>query len=307
MVENEGSYKEKRRAFADQVVYDGKIETPKEIQGWNLGERKKKEEANKTERRERYYSKKSIKNKNKKRKSWPRIRNKMLTYGLAALTVWGSYKAYTEYKDSQNTLTLEQALENGETLEELGINQDIATELEELSTRLEGDLTNQELIEIAEEIPEIQMKVIKTKVANILNIEDWNNDISLKPSDGDFTTTMYIKDGEKKYERPGIINSIVNIITGDEKTISPEIANYIDAIGRAQGKRDKMQGGDISERDIKNCKNALEKASQFAAGKIEIDKKGNIGIEKIRVSEWEKEQKAQEESKNEKADDDGAR
>lgn len=302
MVENEGSYKEKRRAFADQVVYDGKIETPKEIQGWNLRKREKKEEANKTERRERYYSKKSIKNKKRKRKPWPRIRKKMLTYGLAALTVWGSYKAYTEYKDSQNTLTLEQALENGETLEELGINQDIATELAELSTRLENDLTDQELIEIAEKIPEIQMKVIKTKMANALEIKDWS-DITLKPSEGDFTTTMYIKDGEK-YERPGIINSIVNIITGDEKTISPEIANYIDAIGKAQGKRDKMRGGAISEGDIKNCKNALEKASQFAAGKIEIDKKGNIGIEKIRVSEWKKTQK---ESENEKTGDDGAR
>lgn len=263
------SYKERRKQFTKTMEYNGEIQVPnirreKEIQP------------------ERYRTRKKMTQKQKKLAKAKVWRNRALAVGLAGTIAFGGVKAWNNYKDGKNTLSLEQALENGETLEKLGISEEIATEIGELTTMLEGDLTNEELIDIAEGIPDIQMEVIKEKMANIIEVENLN-DINLIPTNKDDTAKMYIE-GQGMYEREGIINSIMG-----SKTISVDIADYIDRIAEAQGKAVKMQKGDIDRKqDIKYYKNAIEEISKFAAGEIETDKKGNISIEKTRVSELEK-------------------
>ena len=271
---NMNSYQERRKKFAKTVAYDGEIQVPN---------KRREEERIQPERyRTRKSNREKLTQKQKrlaKAKLW---RNRALAVGLAGTIVFGGFKAWNEYRDSKNTLTLEQALEHGKTLEKLGINEEIATEIGEYTTKLEGDLTNKELIDIAEEIPDIQMKVIKTKMAN--KIEDVNlSDIDLIPADRFDTAKMYIE-GQGVYEREGIINSIIG-----DKMISVDIADYIDRIDGAQEKERKMKKGDINrEQDIKYYRKAIKEISKFAAGEIEIDKKGNISIEKTRVSELEK-------------------
>lgn len=269
------SYKERRKQFAKTMGYEGEIQVP------NI--RRDKEDQKQQERyRAKKINRKSLTKKQKMIAKAKLLRNRALAAGLAGIMIFGGFNALHEYRDSKNTLTLEQALENGETLEKLGINEKIATEIDELTTKLEGDLTREELIDIAEEIPEIQMEVIKTKIADKIEVESLQ-DIKLTPTTETTDTRISVEE-KGGYER----NNIINVILG-EKTISGDIADYIDRIGNAQGKRDEILNGDIDkEKDIKYYRNAIKETSKFAAGEIKIDEKGNISIEKTRVSKLEK-------------------
>lgn len=269
------SYKERRKQFAKTMGYEGEIQVP------NI--RRDKEDQKQQERyRAKKINRKSLTKKQKRRAKAKLLRNRAIATGLAGIMIFGGFNGLHEYRDSKNTLTLEQALENGETLENLGINEKIATEIDELTTKLEGDLTREELIDIAEEIPEIQMEVIKTKIADKIEVESLQ-DIKLTPTTGILNTRMDIE-GKGGYEADKIMHTVLG-----EKTISSDIAEYIDRIGNAQGKRDKILNGNMDKaKDIKYYRKAIKETSKFAAGEIEIDEKGNISIEKTRVSELEK-------------------
>lgn len=271
---NMNSYQERRKQFGKALEYEGEIQVP------NI---KRNEERIQQERyRTGKSTRKRVTKKQKRIAKAKLLRNRILAVGLAGITVFGGFKALDEYRDSKNTLTLEQALENGETLEKLGISEETAAEIGKLTKILDGDLTNKKLIDIAEEIPDIQKRVIKEKIGDIIEIEKVS-DITLIPAHK-FDATRISIEGQGAYEKQGFINTILG-----EKTISGDIAKYIDRIGNAQGKRDEILEGNINKKeDIKYYRNAIKEISKFAAGEIEIDEKGNISIEKTRVSELEK-------------------
>lgn len=326
------SYQERRKEFAKGVAYDGEIKVPniqrtKEEKA-RLYEMHKKIEQEERIKQERYRAQKSYRQKMIKRKrTLAKLARRVTTVGLAGLVAFGGFKACQEYRDSKNTITLEQALENGETLESLGLDETMAigvengetirigidAELERLNEKLNRNLTYQELAELTEEIIKLQKVVGKSKLKNALNIDNIK-DIELRPA----IEGTFINVDDAHYEESGIINMFdlvgadnaipyVNAAL-DNKTISSEIASYIHEIDTMQEVEANMKEGDISKsRATKACKTALEETSKFAAAKMEIDEKEDhqgthISIQKTRVSELEKEKaekKAEEENEME--------
>lgn len=284
---NMNSYKERKEKFQKSM----KVNTENRIQVPNIsrssqGERYK---AKKT------YRKTSTKEKRKesKKKLIEKVGKKIFIAGLAGLLVFGGVKAYNEYRDSKNTLTLEQALENGETLQSLGINKEIEEELNELSVALEEDLTNEELIKLATKITGLQLDVAKTKIADTLEVEEY--EIKLNASKGEDGANVYV-DGKGTYIKDTPINNILG-----EKTISKEIEDYIDEIVKMQGIENDILKGDINREElVKAYEKAIEETSKFAAGELKQDKDGNLVLNKTRVSELEEKQN---ESKGYEIDD----
>ena len=216
-------------------------------------------------------------NKKPKRKS-NKLIGGILIAGTVGVIAFGGYRAYSEYKDSQNTLTLEQALENGETLNKLGIDKSIEEKLSELEERMQDDLSNQELIELSEDILDLQFDTVKTKLANTIEIEE--GDIRVYPRK-DENEGARVDTKEHVYTEKELLKF--------EDTVSADIAKYINGIGNMQFLQEELIKGDFDRSDvIKDYKSALKETSKFAAAKMKVDDKGNITMEKVRVSSLEK-------------------
>lgn len=270
-------YKNKNKQFRESYAVDtDKLEIPSFLQEAN---RQRQRQVQHAPRQERYTAPKGTRKRaqNNAKKKSKTIKNRIIGIGLAALVAFGGYTACSEYRDSKNTLTIEQALENGETLESLGINKEIEEEIYELQEIMEGDLNNQELIELAPQIYDLELKTAKTKLRDVLGLEEGAS-MKLKARRGEEGARVDTDYGF--YIEKELLNF--------ENTISSDIASYIEEIGKIQTIKDEVQKGDFDRSDlIKDYKSALEKTSKFAAGEMTIDDKGNIDIEKTRVSELE--------------------
>lgn len=288
------NYKERRGELLKAVAYDGPIVVP-DIRRMPEGTMKEKT------RQERYKSKKSNRQKlikKQKRQAIKKLKNKVIAYGLIGIMAFGGFKAYNEYKDSKNTLTLEQALENGENLENLRINQEIANKIEELNTAINGDLTNEEIIKLAPEITNLQFEVAKTKVADTFNVDI--DDVKLySAAKGEDEKACICIEGKRYYEET-LSNKVFGV-----KTVSSDMADYVDAIAKMQEIEKQVLTGNINRDNlIEIYKETIEETSKFAAGKMEKDKNGNLIIEKTRVSELEEAKAKEKEQKQVQKDED---
>ncbi len=230
--------------------------------------------------------------KRRKAERQQQIRRRIGIAALSGLIAFGSLRTYMEYRDSKNTLTLEQALENGHTLDDLGINKDIKDRIENIEDMLaDENIKNEELIELSSKIEAVQMDVIKNKLSEVLNIAP--SDIRLIPTDEDKRAYIDVKN-IGIFERDSALD-----VFGKQKTISDDISNFIDEIADMQRTKDIIQNEDIDRKDIiKTYKKAIKETSKFAAGHMYgFDK---INMKTIRVSEMEKAKKEAE--KNQERD-----
>ena len=98
-----------------------------------------------------------------------------------------------DYRDSKNTITLEQALDNGKTLDDLGIDEDIQYRIENIEEKLaDENLKNEEIIELSSKIESLQMDVIKSKLSEVLNVSP--SDIKLVPTIEDQRAYIVVSD-----------------------------------------------------------------------------------------------------------------
>lgn len=219
---------------------------------------------------------------------------KVFAIAAAAAIAVGANGLYSEYKDSKNTISLSQSLSSGRTLESLGINEDIANKLYKLEGKAgREDLTDQEIDDLIQGIVNLELDVVKYKTAYALNnsnvIDETieKSDITVRPNDKNGSTRIIIGDvGE--YSK----------VNWNGRTISGEIANYIEEISDMQGVQDRLSKGELDEDEIREaCINSLKKTSKFAAGEVKIDDNGNITFETQRVSDYKK---TKEQAKKEK-------
>ncbi len=172
-------------------------------------------------------------------------------------------------------ITMEQAIGNGITLEEMSITQETEDKIVAIQDRLNsediGNIGDTQLIELGKEIDDIQLnKIFKTKVADALGINPEQISVYYKAASGSNeynsqeSFAMDIKDDEGK----------VTSSYGQEN-MSEEIRKYIRNISDIQSLVTSMENsGDISRYStIGEYKSAMEETSKFVAGKIKFDGK----------------------------------
>lgn len=217
---------------------------------------------------------KKYKNSGKKikgKKSKGKYKGKALAIlGLSALLTIGGITGVKSYADYNTPITLEQALENGETAESLQISEETLKEIQGLQKQLEENVDVNDLQSIGNDIYDLQRSIIKSKVASQMNVKP--EDITLKSyyeaSDGSEIESIKIA-GEYKSE---------DILILEDK-LPKEVENYISSIVNTQRQMGKVENGEFNKgKIIKEYKEALEESSEFAAGDLKIETKKGDGI-----------------------------
>ena len=238
--------------------------------------------------KETYTASKGTMKKAKRKVNWKNTCKLIGEIGLAGLLAFGGYKAcqeYNEYKSQNTPITLEQAMKNGESLDELGIDKKIEKEIEDINNLLNKDeITNNEIIELSAKINNLQFDTIKTKLSNTLGVDE--EDIKV--------FTDIVNNGETTEERIEIKGG--KIYTNKDffknsDTMTEDISNFIKDIGKIQGLMGDIQNKNMDRREcLKKYKQVMKNLDNFAAGKMTIDDKGNISMDYTKVSELDKEE-----------------
>ena len=264
-------FQEKRKEFLRQNKVDIEVPTFMQKQNREVYRASRKER----ERVQRHNSK-------LRRKA---VAKRLATIGLVGLIAFGGYKGYQSYQEKNESITLEQALENGESLDTLKIDNSIKNELDSIKEELTGNnITNQELLQLSTKINNLQFDTLKTKLSKTLNVDE--SDITLHTGvvsnqTGETHESVQVQDGQT-YVGKEIFNNT--------NTISYDISRYIKDIGEMQTMMGKMQTGDIDRNSIiKSYKSTIKEIEQMATSKMFVDDKGNISIQKLQKRDLEKE------------------
>ena len=264
-------FQEKRKEFLRQNKVDIEVPTFMQKQNREVYRASRKER----ERVQRHNSK-------RRRKA---LAKRLAIIGLVGLIAFGGYKGYQSYQEKNESITLEQALENGESLDTLKIDNSIKNELDSIKEELTGNnITNQELLQLSTKINNLQFDTLKTKLSKTLNVDE--SDITLHTGvvsnqTGETHESVQVQDGQT-YVGKEIFNNT--------NTISYDISRYIKDIGEMQTLMGKMQTGDIDRNSIiKSYKSTIKEIEQMATSKMFVDDKGNISIQKLQKRDLEKE------------------
>ncbi len=216
---------------------------------------------------------KKYKNSGKKikgvKKSKRKYKGKALAmWGLSALLTIGGItgaKSYVDYRKNNAPITLEQALENGETAESLQINEDTLKEIQALQKQLEEkDIDVNDLQNIGNDIYDLQRGIIKSKIAEQLDIN--KEAITLVSENGTTDSIESIKI-KQEYGKD-------NYVEISEEALPKDVENYIKSIARTQINIENVEKCEFNKtKIIKAYKEILEGASEFAGGDLKIEAK----------------------------------
>lgn len=180
------------------------------------------------------------------------------------------------YIENNQPAKIDQVLENGASLEDLGIDEEIVSRIDNLESILEReDLTDQEVKELAIKINELQFDVTEGKLAKVTG----EDNISLGSQYlGNSKTRNTVETTNNTYVDKDIITNV--------NTISPEISNQITNTKNIQNLMIDIQNGKFTREEVLNkYRRALKHTSQFAGMKLQMDGKGNITAQKTRVAD----------------------
>lgn len=215
---------------------------------------------------------KKYKNSGKKikgKKSKGKYKGKALAIlGLSALLTIGGITGVKSYADYNAPITLEQALENGETAESLQISEETLKEIQALQKQLEEkDIDVNDLQNIGNDIYDLQRGIIKSKIAEQLDIN--KEAITLVSENGTTDSIESIKI-KKEYGKD-------NYVEISEEALPKDVENYIKSIARTQINIENVEKGEFNKtKIIKAYKEILEGASEFAGGDLKIEAKKDI-------------------------------
>ena len=186
------------------------------------------------------------------------------------------------YIENNQPATIDQVLENGASLEDLGIDNEIVSRIDELESTLEReDFTDQEVKGLAIKINDLQFDVTEEKLAKVTG----EDNISLGSQYlGNSKTRNTVETTNTTYVDKDMITNV--------NTISPEISSQITSIRNMQKLMIDLQNGKFTKEDVLNkYRKALEGTSQFAGMKLQMDGKGNITVQKTRVADLSQEKR----------------
>ena len=199
----------------------------------------------------------------------------------------GANNAYQNSRPENQPITISQAIQSGDTAKSLGINEQDLQTLQNYQEALQNDdISNQELLDIATNIDGLQLNIIKSKVGNLLGVSPEKVKISatvnnpeelhetIKVTDEDYRTTIYSS------------RDLLDNVLGGSNKISREMSEYIRGIADMQDFAYGIQAENFDRDEvIDRSQEELEKTSQFAAGEMQIDDRGNISIDMTKVKD----------------------
>lgn len=217
----------------------------------------------------------------KNRKMKPRVKRIIGAVGAVVLTSSivlggvGLHNSYADYKQGNNPITLEQALENGQDLEALGMTEELQEKLEELQERMaDENITNKEIIEIAPEINDLQFAILKTKIAD--KLEESEEFKGIRPGALTVEPEAHSNSNGERTQNAKIKMNKEVIFSGDE--ISDDIKDMI-----LNTEKMRINVGNVNnesfnkDKYVKVFQGYLTDLEQFAAKEIKVEKDEKTG------------------------------
>ena len=245
-------------------------------------------------------ARKAEKNRLEKQRAYraKKIKGRLKILGVASIATILALVGGTKIADkidASKTVNLEQALQSGQTLQDLGISQEARGALANLEIDFGGDnmnsLTNQELIEKASELEKLQNEMFETKLRKALGLADKGTiDVTTIGDQNQKIRGIKISGNNIDYNQRGFYtpDNFSGKLLG-HKTYSMQIDKYIDSMESVKNLNAILQKANIDRAStITTLSGAVNETDKFAAGVIKTDEKGNIKFEAERLSEYEK-------------------
>ena len=215
-------------------------------------------------------------NPHRKRKKYIPIR--LCATLLAAIAVIAAF-TYSVAKNviPEKLKTLKSAISSGETLKTLGIDENIQAKLIRLQEKMNsGNLTNQEIIEMAPEINNLCFDISRSKLSNALGVREEGISFEENFEDGITRPKIVVKTAYSKdvYHEESILN---------KNTFPKEISKEIEDIKAIQEIIQEVQNGNFNRDYVLNkYATILQDTENLAAsplklenGKIIVNEKGS--------------------------------
>ena len=208
------------------------------------------------------------------------------TVAVTAAAAAGVVAGINAYNDSQ-TITVPQAISMGETSDSLGLNDDIIAGMQYIDEALNNEnIKNEDIIKIIPQVKNVAYDVLASKLAKTLGV----NIDSVKfgsESIEEGKNRQYVKVYNRLFNQKYTSMDIPFLY--NEHTISKDIANQIKNNQDLDDLIAEVQNGNFNRNDIINrLKRANKDTSKFAAGKMQIDEKGNMTLDKVKLADFDK-------------------
>ena len=128
-----------------------------------------------------YKSNTKLSNKKPNRKLNKKFLLALGAVGIAGVAVFGGCKAFLDSQKQNNGVTIEEALNNQNTLETLGLDENTAKDIEELKGKIESidKLSDEEIQDLIVEVRDQYFDTVKNKLSNVYDADI--EDIKIQP------------------------------------------------------------------------------------------------------------------------------
>lgn len=159
---------EQRQKFLNELSRNGELRNLNTAKVVNFNEYKRNNERY-TSQTTRTQTRRRVRNR-RKNKALKKLA-KLGIIGGAGLLAFGSI---TALRNHSNTLTIQEAMQEGKTLEEMGLTLETYEELEKINEMMQNSdsLTREQILELGEDLQNNELSVIKDKIRNALNTEE---------------------------------------------------------------------------------------------------------------------------------------
>lgn len=274
-----------RERFLNEISRDGELRelSSRRINNIERERMHKRDNVIPITRSQKYKSKSgNLSKKKRKTKNFNKTFKALLAAGLVTIGAYGANEYYIK------PVTLQEALDAGESLKDLGLNENIVNDLEQIQSTLsiKDELSKEELLDLGKNIENIELDVVKEKIGNALDTDSFitttpRNEVSLSS-----TISFY---DEKSDEDKILVEG---------KDYDSEIGSQIERIVSLQIANDAYDNGGNSRKDIlKIYEKSLKEIERFASAKVTVNEKGKIKFEKTTKADLEKIKEEEKESK----------
>lgn len=219
----------------------------------------------------------------KRQKQVKRMRKKISAFLTIGLLAFGSYGAKQYYDDNFKSVHLNEALRSGETLEGLGLTDEIVEDLERIkqTLKVKENLSKDQILKLGEDIEDCELSIIHEKVNNAV---DKKGKVTVVPRNrnGNSSITVERENDKDVYNEQDMF-----------KGYGVEIGNYIEGIASIQNTTENYKNDQIDRNEILEVyEGSLEKAERFASSKITVNEKGKMDFYKTTKATLENEKVA---------------
>ena len=261
--------------------------------GHNDSARRINEEKRRAKKTQTYTAKRGTmkKAKNKKNKG-VKPKAKVTAILLAGMIGVGGVSLATTNVNANESITITQMQEEGETSENLGLSSSTIATFKRYDQLFEdfengeydyNDMSADTVVDMTEELESLTLSTIKEKMSSITGVDTSDIKINYKFNNGDGKYYVYIRTYEDSYKKESWNNANSSLFFKKKNNIPSKLANVITQLENLENLKSKIEedvvDGKISyKKYLKQLQKYYENLEEVATSDFIMDENGNITL-----------------------------